>query len=109
MAVVQLANLRFKMPDFMEQVMLSLSISLMTNSSLQKLGADYTINGKTQDVVKEIQKITAHGVDVAVDCAGSRFTEIEALEITRRDGNVVFVGISGDDLPIKKMSLNSTF
>jgi L-iditol 2-dehydrogenase len=41
-------------------------------------------------------------VDVAVDCAGTRFTEIEALEITRRDGNVVFVGISGDNLPIEK-------
>ncbi|MFQ9377089.1 MAG: galactitol-1-phosphate 5-dehydrogenase [Lacticaseibacillus paracasei] len=68
----------------------------------KKLGADYTINGKTQDVVAEVQKITKHGVDVAVDCAGTRFTEIEALEITRRDGNVVFVGISGDNLPIEK-------
>lgn len=68
----------------------------------KKLGADYTINGKTQDVISEVKKITKHGVDVAVDCAGSRFTEIEALEITRRDGNVVYIGISGDDLPIPK-------
>jgi len=66
----------------------------------KKLGADYTINGKTQDVIEEVHKLVEHGVDVAVDCAGSRYTEIEALQITRKNGNVVFVGISGDDLPI---------
>ena len=68
----------------------------------KKLGADYTINGKTQDVVAEVQKITKHGVDVAVDCAGTRFTEIEALEITRRDGNVVLSVFSWRQSPIEK-------
>lgn len=66
----------------------------------KKLGADYVINGKKEDVVKKVHEIEQFGVDVAVDCAGSRFTEIQGLQITRKNGNVVFVGISGDDLPI---------
>lgn len=66
----------------------------------KKLGADFVINGKKQDVVKTVHELEEYGVDLAVDCAGSRFTEIQALQITRKNGNVVFVGISGDDLPI---------
>lgn len=66
----------------------------------KKLGADEVINGKEVDVVKRLHEIVPRGVDLAVDCAGSKFTEIEALQVARNAGQVVFVGISGTDLPI---------
>ena len=64
------------------------------------LGADYTVNSKSDNAVAKIMEFTQYGVDLAVDCAGNKITETQALECTRKDGNVVFVGISNDELPL---------
>jgi len=59
----------------------------------KELGADYVINDKTQDVVKEIMNITNQlGADAAIDCSGNQFAENNALNCVRPHGRVAFIG-----------------
>ena len=70
------------------------------------LGADYSINGKTQDVVKTVMEITGGiGVDASIELAGSKFTQVQAIQSVRKMGRVVFCGISYDDLLIPNSAL----
>ncbi len=70
------------------------------------LGADNCINGKRQDVVKTILELTGGvGVDAAIELAGSKFTQIQAIQSVRKMGAVVFCGISYDDLTIPNAAL----
>ncbi len=58
-----------------------------------ELGADYTINGNTEDVVSRIREITnGKGADAAIDCSGSPIAENQALDSVRTHGRVAFVG-----------------
>ena len=73
----------------------------------QRLGADYTINAKTQDVIKTVLELTnGVGVDVAIELAGSKFTQIQAIQAVRKMGTVVLCGISYDDLVIPNAELS---
>jgi propanol-preferring alcohol dehydrogenase len=59
----------------------------------KKLGADYVINPKTVDPVKAIKEITEGlGADVSIDCSGNPQAETNAIEATRREGTVIFIG-----------------
>jgi L-iditol 2-dehydrogenase len=67
----------------------------------ERMGIDYCINGKKQDVVSSIKEINGgRGVDVAVEVAGSPITQIQALQVVRKAGKVVLCGISYDELVI---------
>lgn len=71
-----------------------------------RLGADYGINAKTQDVVKTIMELTNNvGVDAAIELAGSKFTQVQAIQVARKLGTVVYCGISYDDLVIPNSAL----
>jgi L-iditol 2-dehydrogenase len=72
------------------------------------LGADLTINGKTTDAVKAIQDYTGgKGVDVAIELAGSKFTQPQAVLSVSKMGKVVYCGISYDDLILPNQALNA--
>lgn len=72
----------------------------------EKLGADYCINGKTQDVVKTIMDATQGiGVDAAIELAGSKFTQVQTIQVVRKMGTVVYCGISYDDLTLPNAAL----
>lgn len=59
----------------------------------KELGADYTINGRDVNVVKEILQITdGRGADVAIDCSGNPHAENNALDCVRPHGRVAFIG-----------------
>jgi propanol-preferring alcohol dehydrogenase len=61
----------------------------------QELGADYTVNGRNEEVVARIREITkGNGADAAVDCSGSPIAENQALDCVRAHGRVAFVGES---------------
>jgi propanol-preferring alcohol dehydrogenase len=60
-----------------------------------ELGADHTIHGKTEDVVKTIKELTRNkGADAAIDCSGSPVAENQALDCVRPHGRVAFIGES---------------
>ena len=57
-------------------------------------GATHTINGKTADVVKEVQALTGGlGVDAAFDAIGGEATALQALDAVAPGGRAVLVGI----------------
>jgi alcohol dehydrogenase, propanol-preferring len=67
----------------------------------QSLGAEFTINAATQDVVAEIQKLG--GADQAISTAVSPKAFEQAYGSLRRGGTLVFVGLPKDNyikLPI---------
>jgi len=73
----------------------------------KELGADYTVNGKTEDPVEAIKKLG--GADAVVCVAvGARVYE-QAFNALRRGGTLVFVAMPADNymqLPIFETVLN---
>ncbi len=67
----------------------------------RKLGADYTVNGRTHDPVEEIKKLG--GADSAICVAVSPRAFEQAYKSLRRGGTLVFVALPADNyvqLPI---------
>ena len=72
----------------------------------KKLGADACINGRTKDAVDAIMELTeGKGVDAAIELAGSKITQVQAVNSVRKMGTVVLCGISYDDLLLPNKTL----
>lgn len=73
----------------------------------KRLGVDYCINAKEVDPVKFIQENTPHnGADAAIELAGSKITQVQALASVTKMAKVVYCGISYDDLLIPSNVVN---
>ena len=69
------------------------------------MGAEVVLDPRDEGVVQRIKDLTdGHGVDCAIDCAGSVRAERLCVDAARRKGKVAFVGECGDDLPIRVSS-----
>lgn len=67
----------------------------------KKLGADVTLNFKTQDVVSEVLKITGgKGADSAIEALGTQGTFESALRCIRPGGTLSSLGVYSEDLKI---------
>jgi len=53
-----------------------------------KLGADYTVDARTEDVVTRIKELTGKGADYVIDCAGNETTVNQAVHMTNRGGRI---------------------
>lgn len=53
-----------------------------------QLGADYTIDARTEDVVARVKELTGKGADYVVDCAGNETTVNQAVHMTNRGGRI---------------------
>lgn len=63
------------------------------------LGADDVINGRTEDVIKRIMDMTdGQGTHIAIELAGNKITHVQAVQAVRKNGEVVFCGITYDDV-----------
>lgn len=60
----------------------------------KKMGADYVINTKEQDLVKAVKEICPEGVDFALDAVGINPFINQALNIIKPDAKVCVYGIS---------------
>ena len=59
----------------------------------KELGADVTLNPKTDDVVAKIKELTGgHGADVSIEVVGATVTIQTAIEATRKGGSITLVG-----------------
>jgi threonine dehydrogenase-like Zn-dependent dehydrogenase len=66
----------------------------------RKLGAKFQINAKTQDIHKELNKITEeNGPSVAIEAAGNPVTYKSAIEEVGFAGRVVCIGYAKEDIP----------
>lgn len=59
----------------------------------KSLGADIVINPKESNSVEEIKRLTkGSGADISIDCSGSQIAQNNALDCTRPQGVVGFIG-----------------
>jgi L-iditol 2-dehydrogenase len=72
----------------------------------EKLGADVCINAKNENAVEVINKKTKKGLDIVIELAGSKISQIQAIDSVRKLGRVIFCGISYDDLVIPNSILS---
>lgn len=64
----------------------------------KELGADYVINGRTEDVVARIKELTdGKGPDIVFETAGSKYTIAQTAYIARRGGLIVLVGMAAEE------------
>jgi L-iditol 2-dehydrogenase len=76
----------------------------------KKLGAKYCINPLKSDLEKSIMDITGNsGVDISMECAGSKVTEEQCLLITRKKGKVAYIGIAHSDVLLKEKAFEGIF
>lgn len=60
-----------------------------------ELGADGVINGKNEDAVEAVMKLTnGAGCDLAVETAGTEITTRQCVYMTKKGSNIVLVGYS---------------
>ncbi|MDE1818746.1 MAG: NAD(P)-dependent alcohol dehydrogenase [Thaumarchaeota archaeon] len=75
----------------------------------KKMGSDFVINSRTNNVIDEVKKITSNrGIDVAMDIVSSHETLTTALSCLRKKGTMVIVGLMGNsfNLPVVESVLN---
>lgn len=70
-------------------------ISPARREAARKLGATAVFDPKTQDVAAELKKRGLEGVEVVYDCAGARGTLKQSIDMLKRGGTAVVVGLSG--------------
>lgn len=75
----------------------------------KELGADVTINSRTEDLFERIKEETDHGlgVNIVMETAGSSITQEQALLITRKNGTVVYVGTSHSQLKLSEEAVDN--
>ncbi len=60
-----------------------------------ELGATAVINGKDQDAVDAVNKLTGNkGIDLVIETAGTEITTRQAVHIAKKGGTIVLVGYS---------------
>ena len=61
----------------------------------KKLGADYVINGKTEDTVARIMEITeGAGFDLGIETSGSQICASQQIQAAKKGATIVLVGYS---------------
>lgn len=64
----------------------------------KKLGATNVINAKEVDVLKKIEELTnGRGADVVIDAAGAEITVKQTVDVVKRGGTIVLVGMTPKD------------
>lgn len=78
-------------------VIIAVDINEKRLSIAQKMGADYIINGTSQDVEAEVRKIARDGADVVFECSGIPQCIDPAISLCRQYGSFVWQGNYGAD------------
>src|SRR5699024_2614442 len=67
----------------------------------EKLGANITVNSSISEPVEEIKKVTKNrGADIVVEAVGISQTYKQAIDISRKKGNVMFFGAAQDTIDL---------
>lgn len=76
----------------------------------KKYGVTDTINSLEEPLEKRIFELTGGlGVDIALECAGSKVTEEQCLLITRKGGKVGYQGIAYTDVLLRQKAFENIF
>jgi S-(hydroxymethyl)glutathione dehydrogenase/alcohol dehydrogenase len=80
----------------------------MKRDSARRFGATDAVDPADGDPVEQVQALTdGRGVDFAFEAVGSHALEAQALQMTRRGGTTVFIGVPGfaNELRLPSMQL----
>lgn len=66
----------------------------------KELGASHVINSMQQDLIDTVFERFEYGVDVVIETAGTAITQKQSLQISRKQGRIVWVGISKQSLEL---------
>ncbi len=97
-----------------------IQVDVMDNrlQKAKELGADFVINGRTEDTVARIMEITGGGgFDIGIETAGSEITAQQQIRSAKKGATIVFVGYSASGmmtLPIgtaldKELTMKTVF
>ncbi len=68
-----------------------------------QLGADHTINAMEVDAVREVQRLTEGiGADAVMEMAGSPRTIADSIEMVRKNGEIVWMGIHPEPVVLRQ-------
>ena len=67
----------------------------------------HVVDYRTEDPIKRVGELYPGGVDVAIDCAGTKDGIVTAISVTRKGGTAVFTGVPHEpvELPMQKIVL----
>lgn len=89
---------------------LAVDISPKKLEEAKAVGADYCINAKSVDAIEKIMELTnGRGVDIAIECAGSKITQEQCLLVTKKKGKIGYLGIAYSDIHLKEKSFENIF
>ncbi len=74
-------------------------------AAAREAGADHTINPKREDAVAEVARLTTAGAGAVVDFVGSTETATFGMEVLRRGGTYILVGLYGGRIDIPTLAL----
>jgi S-(hydroxymethyl)glutathione dehydrogenase/alcohol dehydrogenase len=90
-----------------------IAVDLLDNklAFARQFGATHTINARSENVVEAIRELTnGRGADYVFVTVGSPRAVADSLNIIRKRGTIVLIGLIGDDgtvpLPVSKVVLN---
>lgn len=63
----------------------------------EELGAELALNAQEKDVVAEVTKAAAGGVDFAFECAGAKTTVNDCIKMLRPGGTLTLVGMTAEE------------
>lgn len=67
----------------------------------EKIGATKTVNSKNVSAFEEIKKYThGKGADITVETAGTSITQVQAIELCKKHGQVLYLGTAHRDVVI---------
>lgn len=76
----------------------------------KKYGVTDTVNPLEESVEEAVLRLTnGLGVDIALECAGSKVTEEQCLLITRKGGQIGYQGIAYTDVLLQQRSFENIF
>jgi L-iditol 2-dehydrogenase len=89
---------------------IAIDISNEKLAQAKEYGCDYTINSLEEDLVERIYAFTdRRGVDIAMECAGSKITQEQCLLITRKKGKIGYLGIAYQDVLLSQKAFENIF
>lgn len=89
---------------------IAIDISENKLKEAESLGADVLINAKEVNVIDKVMELTdGKGVDISLECAGSKITQEQCLLITKKKGKIGYLGIAYSDIHLSEEAFENIF
>ncbi|WP_196220152.1 galactitol-1-phosphate 5-dehydrogenase [Terrilactibacillus tamarindi] len=92
------------------QDIIAIDISDKKLRGAEHFGCSHTINPLKDDLLDKVNEYTnGMGVDIAMECAGSKVTQEQCLLITRKRGKVGYEGIAYSEVTLSEKAFENIF